>query len=518
MDAEHEKNHKVTVAQYLRMSTDHQQYSIHNQAEFIKNYAEKNNMEIVHTYNDAGKSGVTIEGRHALKQLLSDVINTKIDIKAILFYDVSRFGRFQEMDEAAYYSYLFNMHGVELIFCAEPIPTKDFPLESSVILNIKRASAAYHSKNLSEKVFIGQVNLIMRGYHQGGMPGYGLRRLLINENGQPKEILYFQQRKSIQTDRVILIPGPQKEIRIVNEIYDFFNIACMPEFLIAEKLNNMSIPAENYSLWTRSKVHQILTNEKYIGNNVYNKTSGKLKSKSKKNPKEEWIRCEKAFKPIVSRKKFLLAQSIIQLRSAHLTDNELLEHLKNKLKEKGKLSGFIIDEDDFGPSSSVYRARFGGLLRAYTLINYKPKQDYNYIQQNEFIRNLYPHLINDFIELIKAKNCIVDKEIRAPLLYINNEILISLLLCKCEKRQSGKLRWKVKFEKVSNADITIVMRLDSTNTIPLDYYILPKLDILFTNLVLSEKNSIALELYRYDNLYTFLTIIERQNLRNTYAA
>ncbi|CAM7608939.1 recombinase family protein [Klebsiella pneumoniae] len=187
MASENDKNHRVRVAQYLRMSTDHQQYSLHNQSEYIKDYAEKNNMEIAYTYDDAGKSGVSIVGRHSLQQLLSDVEQKKIDIQAVLFYDVSRFGRFQNSDEAAYYSFLFERNGVDLIYCSEPIPTKDFPLESSVILNIKRSSAAYHSRNLSEKVFIGQVNLIKLGYHQGGMAGYGLRRLLVDENGIAKE-------------------------------------------------------------------------------------------------------------------------------------------------------------------------------------------------------------------------------------------------------------------------------------------------------------------------------------------
>ncbi|HCO3474689.1 TPA: recombinase family protein [Escherichia coli] len=116
------------------MSTDHQQYSLHNQSEYIKDYAEKNNMEIAYTYDDAGKSGVSIVGRHSLQQLLSDVEQKKIDIQAVLFYDVSRFGRFQNSDEAAYYSFLFERNGVDLIYCSEPIPTKDFPLESSVIL------------------------------------------------------------------------------------------------------------------------------------------------------------------------------------------------------------------------------------------------------------------------------------------------------------------------------------------------------------------------------------------------
>ncbi|AJC03577.1 MULTISPECIES: recombinase family protein [Enterobacteriaceae] len=518
MASENDKNHKVRVAQYLRMSTDHQQYSLHNQSEYIKDYAEKNNMEIAYTYDDAGKSGVSIIGRHSLQQLLSDVEQKKIDIQAVLFYDVSRFGRFQNSDEAAYYSFLFERNGVDLIYCSEPIPTKDFPLESSVILNIKRSSAAYHSRNLSEKVFIGQANLIKLGYHQGGMAGYGLRRLLVDENGIAKEILGFRKRKSIQTDRVILIPGPKNEIKIVNSIYDLFIDDNMPEFIIAERLNEQNIPAENGTLWTRAKIHQILTNEKYIGNNIYNKTSSKLKSRLVKNPKNEWVRCDKAYKPIISKKKYNKAQEIIQLRSVHLTNEELLEKLKQKLESNGKLSGFIIDEDDTGPSSSVYRTRFGGLLRAYTLIGYKPEHDYIYIQINEALRSFYSGIIEDFKGEILKSNCYIDEYKYAPMLYINDEFLISVLITKCTHMKSGKLRWKVRFDNSQKADITIVIRMDSQNISPLDFYIIPKIENEYSKMWMTETNNIRLDLYRFDNLDKLLQIITRMKVRELYAA
>ena len=518
MASENDKNHKVRVAQYLRMSTDHQQYSLHNQSEYIKDYAEKNNMEIAYTYDDAGKSGVSIIGRHSLQQLLSDVEQKKIDIQAVLFYDVSRFGRFQNSDEAAYYSFLFERNGVDLIYCSEPIPTKDFPLESSVILNIKRSSAAYHSRNLSEKVFIGQVNLIKLGYHQGGMAGYGLRRLLVDENGIAKEILGFRKRKSIQTDRVILIPGPKNEIKIVNSIYDLFIDDNMPEFIIAERLNEQNIPAENGTLWTRAKIHQILTNEKYIGNNIYNKTSSKLKSRLVKNPKHEWVRCDKAYKPIISKKKYNKAQEIIQLRSIHLTNEDLLEKLKQKLESNGKLSGFIIDEDDTGPSSSVYRTRFGGLLRAYTLIGYKPEHDYSYIQINEALRSFYSGIIEDFKGEILKSNCYIDEYKYAPMLYINDELLISVLITKCTPMKSGKLRWKVRFDNSQKADITIVIRMDSQNISPLDFYIIPKIENEYSKMCMTETNNIRLDLYRFDNLDKLLQIITRMKVRELYAA
>ncbi|MEK8855326.1 recombinase family protein [Escherichia coli] len=474
MASENDKNHKVRVAQYLRMSTDHQQYSLHNQSEYIKDYAEKNNMEIAYTYDDAGKSGVSIIGRHSLQQLLSDVEQKKIDIQAVLFYDVSRFGRFQNSDEAAYYSFLFERNGVDLIYCSEPIPTKDFPLESSVILNIKRSSAAYHSRNLSEKVFIGQVNLIKLGYHQGGMAGYGLRRLLVDDN--------------------------------------------MPEFIIAERLNEQNIPVENGTLWTRAKIHQILTNEKYIGNNIYNKTSSKLKSRLVKNPKNEWVRCDKAYKPIISKKKYNKAQEIIQLRSVHLTNEELLEKLKQKLESNGKLSGFIIDEDDTGPSSSVYRTRFGGLLRAYTLIGYKPEHDYSYIQINEALRSFYSGIIEDFKGEILKSNCYIDEYKYAPMLYINDELLISVLITKCTPMKSGKLRWKVRFDNSQKADITIVIRMDSQNISPLDFYIIPKIENEYSKMCMTETNNIRLDLYRFDNLDKLLQIITRMKVRELYAA
>jgi DNA invertase Pin-like site-specific DNA recombinase len=88
---------KVTefrAAQYVRMSTEHQQYSTHNQADKIREYADKRGIEIVKTYADDGKSGLSIGGRASLQKLISDVELGVADFNVILVYDVSRWGRF----------------------------------------------------------------------------------------------------------------------------------------------------------------------------------------------------------------------------------------------------------------------------------------------------------------------------------------------------------------------------------------------------------------------------------------
>jgi DNA invertase Pin-like site-specific DNA recombinase len=95
----------IPAAQYLRMSTEHQQYSLANQADAIAAYAQTEGFRIIKTYEDAGKSGVALAHRRGLKQLLEDVLKGA-EYRAILVYDVSRWGRFQDSDEAAHYEFV----------------------------------------------------------------------------------------------------------------------------------------------------------------------------------------------------------------------------------------------------------------------------------------------------------------------------------------------------------------------------------------------------------------------------
>jgi len=80
----------IRVAQYVRMSTEHQRYSTENQAEGMAKYAEKHGMLIARTFADDGKSGLNLEGRAGLLSLLAEVQNGQADFSAILVYDVSR--------------------------------------------------------------------------------------------------------------------------------------------------------------------------------------------------------------------------------------------------------------------------------------------------------------------------------------------------------------------------------------------------------------------------------------------
>ncbi len=108
-------DHPCSCRQYLRMSTEHQQYSLENQSAAIQRYANSHGFWIVQTYSDAAKSGLVLRRRSGLQKLLQDVVSGHSAYKAVLVYDVSRWGRFQDTDEAAHYEFLCKRAGIPVV-------------------------------------------------------------------------------------------------------------------------------------------------------------------------------------------------------------------------------------------------------------------------------------------------------------------------------------------------------------------------------------------------------------------
>lgn len=502
---------KIPAATYVRMSTEHQKYSTDNQIAVIRRYAEKNGFEIVRSYADEGKSGLRLIGRDALQSLLSDVEGDLADYKVVLVYDVSRWGRFQDPDEAAEVELRCKRHGILVHYCAEQF-TNDGSMGSSIIKTVKRAMAGEYSRELSVKVFNGQANLIRLGYRQGGAPGYGLRRQLIDQNGNPKGELTRGEHKSIATDRVILVPGPENEVQIVRRIYDLFVMKQRTEAEIASILNSEGILTDLDRPWTRGTVHQVLINEKYVGNNVWGRTSYKLKQSHVKNPETDWVRADGVFEGIVPIELFLRARALISARSERLSDDAMLQKLAEVLQQQGYLSGLIIDEAEDCPSSSSYSHRFGSLLRAYALVGFVPDRDYRYLEINRAIRRMYPKLLGDVFEGIRLAGGTVDQDPGTDLLTINQEFTASIIIVRCIRTSSGALRWKVRLDTVLRPDVTVVVRMEPGNTEPYDYYLFPLLDMHDAVLRLCEFNGLSLDAFRCENLSRFYTLAARRAL------
>lgn len=487
------------AAEYVRMSTDHQKYSTENQSVAIRDYAAQRGLTIVRTYADEGKSGLRIEGRDALQRLIDDVEGGAVDFDVILVYDVSRWGRFQDADESAYYEYRCRRAGIEVEYCAEQFANDGSPV-ATIVKGVKRAMAGEYSRELSVKVFAGQGRLIEHGFRQGGPAGFGLRRMRVNQHGEPQGLLGTGEHKCLQTDRVILVPGPAEEVETVCWMYRAFVEDGKSEREIADLLNAQNVATDFGRPWTRGTVHQVLINAKYVGDNVWNRVSFKLKKKRVRNRPDIWIKAEGAFEGIVERALFDAAQAIITERSHRLTDEEMLSSLRTLYHTHGQLSGLIIDETENLPSSSAYGYRFGSLLRAYRLVGYTPRRDYRYIKINRALRRLHPDIIREITTGLHEVGATVSQEDDTDLLVVNDEFSLAVVIARCKETPTGALRWRIRFDTGHNPDITVAVRMDARNKHPFDYYLFPRIDRVSGKIRLAEENALSLDAYRVDAL------------------
>ena len=498
------------AAQYVRMSTDHQQYSTQNQSDKIADYARQRNLDIVRTYADEGKSGVSINGRDALKQLISDVQVGEIDFKVILVYDVSRWGRFQDADESAYYEYICRRAGIAVTYCAEQFENDGSPV-STIVKGVKRAMAGEYSRELSTKVFVGQCRLIELGFRQGGAAGYGLRRVMIDQSGEFKGELKPGEQKCISTHRVVLIPGPENEIQLIHKMYEWLIKEDLTIKAIVRRLNDLGVQPHFGSNWSSQKVQCILTNEKYIGNNIFNKRSSKLRTASIGNPPEMWIRKEGAHEGIVPKEVFLSAQKVLQARAARYSDDQLIDKLRQLLRRTGWLSAKVITQSPGMPAIKTYADHFGSLKRAYEMVGYFQQSNLEYMEVNRHIRRMHPEILERTHAAIANIGGSVWRDPETDLLHVNQELVICVVLTRCHTLLTGVRRWRIRFDLAKfSPDITIVIRLNDANQAELDYFLLPKLDLPVKSLdILSHKES-SLDCFRFDSLSFFYGMAARK--------
>lgn len=510
-DDDHKQDSRRRAAQYVRMSTEHQRYSTENQSDAIGIYAEQRGYQIVKTYSDAGKSGLRIKGRDGLTQLLEDIQAGQTDFKTVLVYDISRWGRFQDADESAYYEYICKRAGIAIEYCAEQFENDGSPV-STIVKGVKRAMAGEYSRELSQKVFAGQSRLIEMGYRQGGPPGFGLRRMLIDEVGNQKRVLVRGEHKSIQTDRVTLVPGPASEIAVVNQIFHSFVDDNQSEAMIAADLNEKGIRTDLDRDWTPSVVRQLLSNEKYIGNNIWNRHSFKLKKRHVRNEPNSWVRSEGAFEAIVDAGLFAATKAIFAAKAQRYSDEEMLDGLRDALETHGFLSGIVINEASALPSSVAYQSRFGSLLRAYKLVGFTPDRDYRYIEINKRLRKIHSEIAAGTVGGIEQVGGQVQHDMKTGLLTVNHEFSASVVIARCTQTGAGAYRWNIRLDTGLLPDITVVVRMDQANETPLDYYLLPTADMTLTKLRLSQSNGLSLDAYRFDDLGQFFAMCERTSI------
>ena len=456
------------AALYVRASTEHQNYSTDHQESALREYAAQYDFEVVAVYRDEGRSGLTLDGRNGLLRLLKEVQSGQAAYVAVLVYDVSRWGRFQDVDESAYYEYACRKAGIIVSYCAEPFTNDGSPL-AALLKGLKRAMAAEYSRELSAKVFRAQCRLTEAGFKQGGSAGYGLRRQCLSVDGRTPRTLEIGERKSLPTDRVGFVHGPHEEVAVVRRIFDMCTDKQMPDTRIAEALNAEGLKNQYGRAWSAHNVKAILTNEKYAGTLIFNRSTQRLRSSRRPNDLHKWIRVEDAFQGIVSKDMFNRTKQVRLRRGKYWTDDEMLDGLREILVEHGKVSADFIDKSDL-PSAKSYALRFRGLVAAYEAAGVSGPSLSRATITRYRLRCVTKDMANELERCARRANAQLEKVTTRT--YRVNGVTVRLLCTRCRYERSHPC-WKVTVRHAPAVDFVLWVRMSQSNEEVAQIYLLP---------------------------------------------
>jgi DNA invertase Pin-like site-specific DNA recombinase len=348
----------LALAYYRHSRPKAQEQSVPIQRERARKFAQENRMEIIHEEADEGHSGLLAD-RPGFRRLFDEWIGipTAPKVKYLLINDVTRFGRFQKTDEAAYYSFICDKAGVQIIYLEDGIPTENQSLMFDLQTVIRRFQAADFSRQQSAKVKKGACEVVKEGFFAGGRPAFGLGRQLYSIDRNPKQLLQKGEHKSISNERVKPIPLNDETTEAVKTIFHLYVNEWKNIQEIAEHINSLGVPTAMGLEWKPGGVLRTLRNPAYIGKNIYNKNSNYLKTGRKKNSEDDWVVRDEAFPAIIDRELFFKAQERLywsnprNYRQGALAIHKVRKFLADDLKELFLKNGI----DKAKVSALVYR-------------------------------------------------------------------------------------------------------------------------------------------------------------------
>jgi len=460
----------VPAAQYVRASTERQQYSNEYQSKIISEYASQHGFEIVRTFSDEARSGLDLKYRPALRQLLAEVIEGRAHFRVILVFDVSRWGRFQDTDEAAHYEYVCKSAGIPIHYCAEQFSNVG-GISDSLLKTLKRFMAGEFSRDLSARASGGLNNVVARGFKYGSVPGYGLRRMLVGRDGRCKQLLAPGELKNISCDRVVFVPGPQEERAIVQEIYRKFVEERQSMRQIVSDLNAQQVPWTDGLRWTPTVVKRILSHPKYIGSLVFNRSEKKLHSRARPTTRAKWIVIPNAFAGIVDPQLHAAAQRRLASFPRHKSDEQMIDDIRRLLREKGRLSLPLMRQTRVREAlglacATTYFKRFGSLSRIYELVGFETSPVYKLrartnAQRKQLMQDLVTCVPNDFAMV----------EGRDKYLLFRNSLKVVIRICRSSTLKNGERRWTL--GGCDGVSLVLAAIMNASNTEVENLFLLP---------------------------------------------
>ena len=429
-----------------RFSSDNQRdESIDAQLRAINEYADKNNIKIVNQFIDRAKSA-TSDKRPEFQNMIKFCEADTTGISMVIVHKLDRFSR--DKYDSAMYKQKLKVKGIRVVSVLENL---DNSPESLILESVIEGMAQYYSANLAREVAKGQRENGLRAMHNGGDAPLGY---------------------DVTNDKRYAIN--KEEAQAVKIIFDMY-VNGYSYSNIIDKLNDLGYKTKRGNKFGKNSLHGILSNEKYTGVYVFNKTQRKgingKRNGHKQKSEDEIIKVEGGMPQIIGKDIFIQAQEMMQKRKkapgSHKAITLYLLTGIIKCGECGHAMQGNKRKDKYGNDYISYRC--GCRKQKRDCKNKEIKREYleefvlTELEEHVLNDNAIPALSKELNERLKTKSNDnhemlnnlrnkldkVNKEIENILTAIMSGIMNSMLKDKLDELEQVKLNLDLKINELS---------------------------------------------------------------------
>ena len=431
---------------YARFSSDNQRdESIDAQLRAINEYADKNNIKIVNQFIDRAKSA-TSDKRPEFQNMIKFCEADTTGISMVIVHKLDRFSR--DKYDSAMYKQKLKVKGIRVVSVLENL---DNSPESLILESVIEGMAQYYSANLAREVAKGQKENALKALHNGGDAPLGY---------------------DVAFDKTYLVN--EEEAQAVKIIFDMY-VNGYSYSNIIDKLNDLGYKTKRGNKFGKNSLHGILSNEKYTGVYVFNKTQRKgingKRNGHKQKSEDEIIKVEGGMPQIIGKDIFIQAQEMMQKRKkapgSHKAITLYLLTGIIKCGECGHAMQGNKRKDKYGNDYISYRC--GCRKQKRDCKNKEIKREYleefvlTELEEHVLNDNAIPALSKELNERLKTKSNDnhemlnnlrnkldkVNKEIENILTAIMSGIMNSMLKDKLDELEQVKLNLDLKINELS---------------------------------------------------------------------
>jgi hypothetical protein len=243
----------------------------------------------------------------------------------------------------------------------------------------------------------------------------------------------------------------------------------------------------------------MLISEKYAGHNVYGRVSRKLNGTPKRNAPEAWIRSPNAFSPIVDQALLSAAVRLDQApRISEMPEEEIVRRLKILLAKEGRLTCRIIDKAPNVPISSLIRKRFGNMRAAYEKAGFHLAPIQSHIELRRSLAEKFAGFVTQILADLQATGLSVAHWKWRRAFLVGGDRIFAFRVVRCTPHKQWHFpQWILSNEKTCPSDYILAIRTNGVDHEPIDYYLLPSVQLPPKRIYLGGKSWRRLEQYRF---------------------